>query len=1011
MPEAPERIKELVKKYKSNYSRYKEYKEEEIKQEFINPLFEALGWDIYYKDDIAPQYRDVIFEDSLRINKEIRAPDYCFQLPGKKMFFVEAKKPSVNIKEKKESAYQVRSYAWSAQLPLSILTDFEEFAVYDTRVKPKNKDKASTARTIYMTYEEYVDRWDEIYNIFSKESVLRGSFDQYAENNKKKRGTQEVDEAFLSDLEEWRELLARNIKLRNPEILIDELNYSVQQILDRIVFFRMCEDRRIEKYGRLRDLKDEKNVYEKFCELCKEADDKYNSGLFHFKDEKNRNTRPDELTLNLKIDDGKLIKVFKGLYYPENPYLFNFIPPEILGHTYEKFLGKVIRFTKANMVKIEEKPEVKKAGGVYYTPQHIVDYIVEDTVGKLVKDKSPKKVSEIKILDPACGSGSFLLGAYTYLLKWHLNYYSKQKDKKRLKEKIYEFRPDEWRLTIREKKRILINNIFGVDIDPQAVEVTKLSLLLKVLEDENRDELEEQKTLYKERALPNLDDNIKCGNSLIGPEIYEKEIEGIEKVSFFDWDNEFSKIMENGGFDAVIGNPPYIRIQTMKEWAPLEVDYYKDIYHSASEGNYDIYVVFVERGLELLNNNGLLGFILPHKFFKKQYGKPLRSIITSGNYLSKLVNFGCQQVFPKVTTYTCLLFLDKSRENKKFDYIMVDCLKKWINREDLVQGKISSDKITEEECNFVVEPYVDLYDKLSKVSLKLGDTCNIFVGLQTSADKVFIMDLIEETPDHMRLFSKMLNKDVILEKDLLFPLLSGTDVNRYSKLPERQYILFPYTVKDEEAELIDFKIIKEKYPKTADYLKENKKVLENRENGIKFKDEKWHRFGRNQNLGIQERIKLCVPRLVEYLYGSYDISGDHYLDNVDVGGLTLKKDYKHLKLEYILGILNSKLMRWYFPFISEPYRGCWWGANKQYLSNVPIRNIDFNNPDDINLYNETIKLVEKLLKLHENLVKVNIPSKKEMIQRQIDAADQQLNKRIYDLYGLNDKEIEILNKK
>ena len=543
MPEAPKRIKELVEKYKLNYTRYRDYNEEQIKQEFINPLFDALGWDIYNKNDIAPQYRDVIFEDSLRINKEVRAPDYCFQLPGKKMFFVEAKKPSVNIKEKKESAFQVRSYAWSAKLPLSILTDFEELAIYDTRVKPNKRDKAGIARLDYFTYDEYVDRWDDLYNIFSKEAVLKGSFDQYAEDNKKKRGTEEVDEAFLSDLEEWRELLAKNIALRNPDTSIEELNYAVQHILDRIVFLRMCEDRRIEKYGKLRSLKDENSIYEKFCELCVEADDKYNSGLFHFKVQKGRDTIPDQITLGLKIDDGVFKTIFTKLYYPESPYIFNFISPEILGHTYEQFLGKVIRLTDGHRAKVEEKPEVKKAGGVYYTPQYIVDYIVDNTIGKLVKGKTPNKVSELKILDPACGSGSFLLGAFNYLLKWHLNYYTKRKDRDRLIDKIYQFRPGEYRLTIREKKKILINNIYGVDIDPQAVEVTKLSLLLKVLEDESKDELEEQKTLFKERALPDLDSNIKCGNSLIGSEIFDEDIEDIEKINFFDWNTGFSGIM------------------------------------------------------------------------------------------------------------------------------------------------------------------------------------------------------------------------------------------------------------------------------------------------------------------------------------------------------------------------------------------------------------------------------------------------------------------------------------
>ncbi len=221
---------------------------------------------------------------------------------------------------------------------------------------------------------------------------------------------------------------------------------------------------------------------------------------------------------------------------------------------------------------MEEKPEVKKAGGVYYTPQYIVEYIVKNTVGKLLEDKTPKNVAKLKILDPACGSGSFLIGAYQYLLDWHLRWYSTNNHEKYAKGKypaIYHGAGNEWRLTTQEKKRILLNNIYGVDIDRQAVEVTKLSLLLKMLEDENQETIGKTLSLFHERVLPNLKDNIKCGNSLIGPDFYNQMTlelgdDEIRRINVFDWnDNEkgFGKIMKEGGFDVVIGNPPYLRIQ------------------------------------------------------------------------------------------------------------------------------------------------------------------------------------------------------------------------------------------------------------------------------------------------------------------------------------------------------------------------------------------------------------------------------------------------------------------
>ncbi len=518
MPEAPNEIRELVDKFERNLNAYKNpaYKEEQLKQEFINPFFKALGWDVDNISGAAPQYRDVIFEDSIKVGGGTKAPDFCFTLAGRKMFFVEAKKPSVNVRMSIEPSYQLRRYAWSAKLPLSILTDFDEMAVYESRTKPQKNDRASTGRIIFLNYHEYLEKWDEIYSIFSRQAVLQGSFDKFAEATKKKRGTTEVDDAFLSEIEEWRYLFAKNIALRNTEITIEELNYAVQQIIDRIVFLRMCEDQGVEKYEQLRTLLDNDNIYQHFSEICIKADAKYNSGLFHFHEENGRITSPDKFTLNLKIDDTIFKTIIKDLYYPNSPYEFSVLSPEILGNVYEQFLGKVIRLTPGHQAKIEDKPEVKKAGGVYYTPQFIVDYIVENTVEKLCKGKTPNKVSELRILDPACGSGSFLLGAFTYLLKWHIDYYTKHKDKNRLKDKIYQGKSGEYYLTIREKKRILLNNIYGVDIDSQAVNVTKLSLLLKVLEGENRDALEAQQKLFKERALPDLGDNIKCGNSLIG---------------------------------------------------------------------------------------------------------------------------------------------------------------------------------------------------------------------------------------------------------------------------------------------------------------------------------------------------------------------------------------------------------------------------------------------------------------------------------------------------------------
>ncbi|MCH8837745.1 MAG: N-6 DNA methylase, partial [Candidatus Marinimicrobia bacterium] len=422
---APRILKQLVKRFEDNLEAYRSghYNEAQVRAEFIDPFFKALGWDIQNEQGHAEAYKDVVHEAAVKVGGHTKAPDYSFRIGGTRKFFLEAKKPSINIKGDPHPAYQLRRYAWSAKLPLSILTDFEEFAVYDCRVRPVQTDKSSTARIMYLTFREYLERWDELQGLFSRDAILKGAFDRYAESSKKKRGTAEVDAAFLKEIEDWREELAHNIANRNRDLSQREVNHAVARTIDRIIFLRICEDRGIEEYGRLMALRNGTNVYRRLIDYYHRADEKYNSGLFHFRKERQRASPPDTLALSLNIDDQVLKRIFKGLYYPDSPYEFSVLPADILGQVYEQFLGKVIRLTAGHHAKVEDRPEVRKAGGIYYTPTYIVDYIVKHTVGKLLKGSTPRKVAKLRILDPACGSGSFLLGAYQYLLDWHRNWY------------------------------------------------------------------------------------------------------------------------------------------------------------------------------------------------------------------------------------------------------------------------------------------------------------------------------------------------------------------------------------------------------------------------------------------------------------------------------------------------------------------------------------------------------------------------------------------------------------
>ena len=666
---APEGLDQLVERFERNLDSYtsRKYNETQLRREFADPLFQLLGWDVSNSKGYAEAYKDVVHEAAVKIGGRTKAPDYAFRIGGVRKFFVETKAPHKNLKNDPDPAFQLRRYGWSAKLPLSILTDFEEFSVYDTRIRPSKTDKAATGRILYLRYTDYISRWREIAESFSRDAVLTGAFDAYAESKKAKRGTTEVDESFLQEIESWREALAKNLALRNPNLGLRLLNTAVQKTIDRIVFLRICEDRGIEPYGQLLTLLDSGNVYGGLSRVFIRADERYNSGLFHFREERGRKEPPDTETLSLTIDDRVLKRIISHLYYPDSPFEFSVISADILGHVYEQFLGKVIRLTRGHHAKVEEKPEVRKSGGVYYTPSDVVGYLVQRTVGTLLDEAgSPAKAASLKILDPACGSGSFLIRVYQSLLDWHLAWYQEDgvaKHSKGRRPKVYEGPGPEWRLTAAERKRILTNSIYGVDVDPQAVEVTKLSLLLKVLEGESAERLESQLKLFRERALPDLENNIKCGNSLVGAEFYAGRQAGLfdkgdlYQINAFDWEVEFPEVFGIGGFSAVIGNPPYLSFSG-RQAVPLDDDlrgYYARRYPGA--GWQTSHGLFVVKAHSLTKR--MVGFIVPDQVGHLDGYESIRASVTNVSSLVEVRYWG-EGVFPGVVTPALTLVTDKA---------------------------------------------------------------------------------------------------------------------------------------------------------------------------------------------------------------------------------------------------------------------------------------------------------------------------------------------------------------
>ena len=965
---APPAVLELVDRFREQADTYHAggCNETELRRDFLAPFFKALGWDVDNEKGWHEAYREVIHEDAIKIGGTTKAPDYCFRVGGVRKFFVEAKKPSVDIKAQVEPAFQLRRYAWSAKLPLSILTDFDELAVYDCRVKPVKTDKASTARVMYFRSDEYPDRWCELVEVFSRDAILKGSFDKYAASMTRKKGTAEVDDAFLAEIEQWRDVLARNLALRNESLDQRDLNFAVQRTIDRIVFLRICEDRGIEPRNTLQGLMNGTAVYMRLFERFRRADERYNSGLFHFETERGRTESPDELTPGLEVDDKPLKEIIRGLYYPESPYEFSVLPADILGQVYEQFLGKVIRLTKGHRAVVEEKPEVRKAGGVYYTPTYIVDYIVRQTVGKLVEGKTPQQVGgltknwrpakngrPVSVLDPACGSGSFLLGAYQFLLDWYRDRYIEDGPEKHARGKeprLFRHQSGDWRLTTAERKRILLAHIHGVDIDSQAVETTKLSLLLKVLEGETGERLANQLKLFHERALPDLSHNIKCGNSLIGPDFYDNrqmslfdEDERL-RINAFDWRAEFPHIFPSpsgrgqgegsSGFDAVIGNPPYLFITEVEKQFRR---YYESRYETVAY-RFDLYGAFIEKAvLEFMRRGAVFGFIIPHTLLSNHSFQKLRRMLACRTHICHVVDIG-PGVFAGASNETMLLFF---RNEVPTPSDCVDVLRATVS--DWPGGKSRFVVAQREWADgdgdvWLVDvngPQTRLLARMKGFDRRLDDLCTANQGLRTGNNQKYLSDRPRGGKWKRA--------------------AGGKHIGRYGIIPDEVYVYYVPSVLDA--------------PRRPEIF-----------------------FGASKII-IQEIRNITLPRR---LIATLDNEQTIGLQSTNV--INLKPDAT-VDIRFILGIINSSTVNLFFRLM---YPG------NNHIPSNQLRQIPIPVPHGHALHDRLVTLVQTMLDLHKELPSSRTPHRRRAIQRQIEATDGRIDRLVYELYGLTDEEMRIV---
>jgi len=933
------------------------YNEETARRGFIDKFFKALKWDVANDEGLAENYRDVRHGSTILVGGRAKAPDYCFCYGGQRKFFVEAKKPFVNVADDREGAYQLRRYGWSAKLPLSILTNFRQFAVYDCRFRPKVGDGPGVARLALLGFEEYDDTLDAIYSIFSKEAIPRGWFDRYVADARKHHGTTEVDDEFLREIEGWREGLAKDIARGNPSLDVRELNACVHVLVDRILFLRIAEDRGVEPYGDLGAATEgTSRVDHRLLDLFVRAEQQYDSGLFDF------GPQGDTLARGLSVSDEVLKPILRGLYFPECPYEFSVISADILGSVYERFLGKVIRLTAGHRAKVEEKPEVRKAGGVYYTPEYIVDYIVEHTVGEMLREAAagaePAAPPVLRILDPACGSGSFLLGAYQYLLDWHWKAYlgdptrwSKGKDAR-----IIRTGPSDWRLTLAERKRILTDSIYGVDIDRQAVEVTKLNLLLKCLEG-GASRAPQQRRLLHDRMLPNIDPNIRCGNSLVGPDYWEGceaglfDDEEVRRVNPFDWDQAFPAIMKGGGFDAVIGNPPYLGgrkwTEELRSLRPYLLARYRGV-----RNQFDLYVPFLERSLHLARAHGRVGFITPATWLNNRLTTPIRRVVLDGADVRRIVDYRFVRVFPDPTVLPVVVILEPTPEGAGGGTCIVE-------RADTAEDRVG----------WTARP------------------------ADWRADPDAIINIVA-TPTEAALVSRLTGA---------YPPLSsrgkvGFGVKLYQKGKGS-----PPQLGGEETE----GAFEARERVDSSYLP----YLEGRNLGryAVGRVTCWVRYG--PHLAEPREIRLFKgPRaLVRRIAGDRLVVAYHDKTLVvDQMVHTVQVERGRMSAAYVTGVLGSRLASWYLVRRYNRNEKTFPEVRVGELSSLPIRVIDFESPSDVRQHDRMVTLVGTMLELSKRLQRARMKADRDLIQRRIDATDQQIDRLVYELYGLTQEEIAIV---
>ncbi len=919
-----EAVKKLEQKFDANKKHYmsRKYHEDDVRRDFIDPLFETLGWDILNNKQVLLYQQDSVPEARLSIFGYPKRIDYSQRIDDRFVFFIEAKAADKDLSDK-DYIFQAKRYCWSSgTTDLVILTGYAGMRVYDCRIKPDyNKPEQGELKQFRMSYDQYDEKYDLLWDAFGKSNVQQGSIKKLLKSVDKTAERIPMESALVSDLEKMRLAIATDILKNNPDLSEKQISAASQTILNKILFTRILEDR---------DIITTKRLYYAVASFYKDTSLFLGDKGHYFRNSEKMHEPHKTLFLELRAEFSDFAKMFNGAIFSDTSadglivsndvlkdivldlykiYDFSVVPLHVIGKAYESYLGKTITikkggvFSKDKLV-MRDRPEVKSAGGVFYTPAWVAKYMTEETLGQLLSGKTPAEFEKIKLLDPACGSGVFPATAAQLMFDTAADYYAKHPSKiGGTKEFPDAIKLSTGKTVLGSKKRaeIIKNSIFCVDTDAQAIENTKMLLYIMILENSGISTAQkERKSKFQTKApfvgnhesfaLPDLNDNIICANSLVGTDFGNAKQNLDAKA--FDWDSDkIAKIIKNGGFDVVIGNPPYIRNQKLQTEIPEQYEYMKKHYKTISKGNTDIFYAFFEKGQSLLKSNGRMGLIVSASALTSKSAANLRGFLSNTVY--KIINFGGNKVFPGVGVASTIIFTTKNVHNVEytsFEYVddihstFMNYLKGHKNN-DFYSVMLKSTDLQKTRWSF--GKMDSTLKKMGKATVKLGDIANVFQGQSSGANDIFLISKPEN-----------------FEKECIRPYIRSKDVRRYMPVQGKEWIIYAYDV---DGKLLSEKEFKKRCPKTYSYMFQHKStLLKNKERN----DKDWFKLARNTN------YKLCLQPKIFTNFVDKEKPQDFAIETT--GGLfipgfsfAVSTKTENISNEMLLGVLNSKLIHDY----------------------------------------------------------------------------------------------------